>query len=244
VSRALKALQERVYPRMRGGNLPWLPKGRCVAGLSPHARGKRQRANQLRQPLWSIPACAGETLTWLGVTSLASVYPRMRGGNWPSIPSRFSTRGLSPHARGKPQSAKEPLLITGSIPACAGETRKGQLSIPSTRVYPRMRGGNQGVTLGLQYLDGLSPHARGKQIYNSQWQPFCGSIPACAGETISAFSDPTQKMVYPRMRGGNLPDHREHATGEGLSPHARGKPQATGFLCPTIGSIPACAGET
>ena len=69
------------------------------------------------------------------------------------------------------------------------------------------------------------------------------SIPACAGEPISAQSRSCQSEVYPRMRGGTIAHPCLSASIEGLSPRARGnRPSRRASFAPR-GSIPACAGE-
>ncbi len=50
----------------------------------------------------------------------------------------------------------------GSIPACAGETSEASSANATVRVYPRVRGGNQGRGSLVRPKAGLSPRARGK----------------------------------------------------------------------------------
>ncbi len=49
------------YPRMRGGNFSVMPWAALMAGLSPHARGKRVSPDAKDTLSGPIPACAGET---------------------------------------------------------------------------------------------------------------------------------------------------------------------------------------
>ena len=171
------------YPRMRGGNL-WV-KLRCndVQGLSPHARGKRQRRVGLRRRLGPIPACAGETAECAATRGHRWAYPRMRGGNPYSARLRATKAGLSPHARGKLTSMHPPCTVFGPIPACAGETKEDERLDRPTTAYPRMRGGNEVLACGLCQGLGLSPHARGKRRRCGPIPGAQGPIPACAGET-------------------------------------------------------------
>ena len=49
------------------------------------------------------------------------VYPRMRGGTVKPYHQPHLGAGLSPHARGNPNSDQIVIPHHGSIPACAGE---------------------------------------------------------------------------------------------------------------------------
>jgi len=53
-------------------------------------------------------------------------------------------------------------------------------------VYPRVRGGNAIRQNGYTTERGLSPRTRGKLIASSVAACWTGSIPAYAGETLSA----------------------------------------------------------
>ena len=69
------------------------------------------------------------------------------------------------------------------------------------------------------------------------------SIPACAGEPISAAKERPLGWVYPRVRGGTRYVGCGLTVQEGLSPRARGNLQELIHLVLIRGSIPACAGE-
>ena len=90
------------------------------------------------------------------------VYPRVCGGNWPTLQGDPRQQGLSPRVRGKLNRRRAFAEITRSIPACAGETHKADRSRCRSEVYPRVCGGNP---LWLSYTvspGGLSPRVRGK----------------------------------------------------------------------------------
>ena len=146
--------------------------------------------------------------------------------------------------RGKRDDDRVVSDFCGSIPACAGETAMARSLLASRKVYPRLCGGNlyQGVAQ-TQYL-GLSPLVRGKP-----WDPgldgcIHGSIPACAGETISCSQTFLATRVYPRLCGGNDASLIVDRIERGLSPLVRGKPYIDLAGDARVGSIPACAGET
>ncbi len=90
---------------------------------------------------------------------------------------------------------------------------------------------------------GLSPPARGSQRGRTRAYPMLGSIPARAGEPFICIRAHTSSKVYPRPRGGAGGTTWRAVQNTGLSPPARGSPNAT---CPDgfrRGSIPARAGE-
>ena len=70
-----------------------------------------------------------------------------------------------------------------------------------------------------------------------------GSIPASAGEPVSALAPSNQSQVYPRECGGTERNRFVVGWRRGLSPRVRGNPQhdCGNLLLP--GSIPASAGE-
>ena len=89
-----------VYPRWRGehGRSLWAY-GKTI-GLSPLARGTREKSLGLRQDNWFIPAGAGNTFVTASMSGQTAVYPRWRGEHLiDSYLFEYST-GLSPLARG------------------------------------------------------------------------------------------------------------------------------------------------
>ncbi len=229
---------------MRGGNAPCGTKRLAVAGLSPHARGKLHYKD-FDPELWGpIPACAGETKTGNTAQRFLWAYPRMRGGNSRAKLTLLVRVGLSPHARGKHSLRFMMYLFSGPIPACAGETTRCSRRLPMAWAYPRMRGGNVAERHEKRRSWGLSPHARGKPDPEGLARFAFGPIPACAGETASIFARMARAWAYPRMRGGNFPKMICGFVFEGLSPHARGKPEPWGRYGHALRPIPACAGET
>ena len=92
----------RLYPRVRGANSSSLMPLAMERPLPPPARGKRQGSRG--HPFWktSTPACAGQTqqLSLEGI--VMHLYPRLRGANLFTGPSRRAGAPLPPPARGKP----------------------------------------------------------------------------------------------------------------------------------------------
>ena len=90
---------------------------------------------------------------------------------------------------------------------------------------------------------GLSPRVRGNlpPAFRRLCRP--GSIPACAGEPLSAMTSVLPDRVYPRVCGGTAQSGPPAAQCAGLSPRVRGNLDLAGRRIRERGSIPACAGE-
>ena len=71
-----------------------------------------------------------------------------------------------------------------------------------------------------------------------------GSIPAFTGETPSRGRWRRFSWVYPRIHGGNAALDAYIESGQGLSPHSRGKRRCSAVHDSRLGSIPAFTGET
>ena len=134
-----------VYPRTGGGNSGKGGGGIVPEGLSPHGRGKPGvRLDEVHR-LRSIPARAGETPHADRADQEQAVYPRTGGGNSGGLSGGTTTRGLSPHGRGKrPRNSPLPPPYR-SIPARAGETVATPAYPAPDRVYPRTGGGNSAL---------------------------------------------------------------------------------------------------
>ena len=192
-----------VYPRVGGGNLRLRLHSVKLAGLSPRGRGKLKERNKSHHNLRSIPAWAGETRATSATCWLKQVYPRVGGGNLMTTPIVSGVGGLSPRGRGKLQRFKQSPLVSGSIPAWAGETN-GSISLDiQPKVYPRVGGGNLVRYVSVNISIGLSPRGRGKLGGALTCPAKRGSIPAWAGETFSFRLTRLAGQVYPRVGGGN-----------------------------------------
>ena len=111
-------------------------------------------------------------------------------------------------------------------------------------VHPRVRGEHAANAEGARSVCGSSPRARGTLAAITSPVRGCRFIPACAGNTATAWSPSTTTTVHPRVRGEH---DRCAALGVpffGSSPRARGTrrrrpPRPVGGRF-----IPACAGNT
>ncbi len=89
-----------VYPRVCGGT----PQSRHYAashcGLSPRVRGNPWCLYRCSVYAGSIPACAGEPPSGIGILTPSSVYPRVCGGTPGLLLPGTAAIGLSPRVRG------------------------------------------------------------------------------------------------------------------------------------------------
>ena len=81
----------------------------------------------------------------------------------------------------------------------------GRRRAAMSRVYPRVCGGTQDIVVRAVVHHGLSPRVRGNQLRAYPQRAGAGSIPACAGEPITAATEAASVRVYPRVCGGTLP---------------------------------------
>ena len=111
----------RVYPRVCGGTVLTAAAWASWGGLSPRVRGNPTTTHRDGWTGRSIPACAGEPNTSLGLRLMRKVYPRVCGGTGVTEYKKGEDNGLSPRVRGNRWLALLAYLIFRSIPACAGE---------------------------------------------------------------------------------------------------------------------------
>ena len=116
-------------------------------------------------------------------------------------------------------------------------------SSASVRVYPRPRGGTDGVCGEADGRAGLSPPTRGNRAAISSPTRIAWSIPAHAGEPGEYNRKPAPARVYPRPRGGTLTLIDGAGSTTGLSPPTRGNHHRKRHRRGHSGSIPAHAGE-
>ena len=151
-------------------------------GLSPRVRGNHNRQLAKATKNRSIPACAGEPQPSGRSPRCTRVYPRVCGGTLRIGCVEFRDRGLSPRVRGNHPRAGGHRPRAGSIPACAGEPKRGRGCRRRRWVYPRVCGGTASRILRRPELGGLSPRVRGNPATALTTSPLPRSIPACAGE--------------------------------------------------------------
>ena len=192
------------HPRVCGENLPDGTYRFRQLGSSPRVRGKLSEAQDLPKGSGLIPACAGKTSRPSSPTSRPWAHPRVCGENdsqprWSRI-----TSGSSPRVRGKrpPQAAEA--VRHRLIPACAGKTRPGCRSCPSSAAHPRVCGENHQAQRALADQRGSSPRVRGKRCSSTGSGGILGLIPACAGKTLAPGLPGHMYGAHPRVCGENF----------------------------------------
>ena len=212
-------------------------------GLSPRVRGSLSGKSSGGVWYRSIPACAGEPPPSSATQHHPEVYPRVCGGAAASMPLRRDSNGLSPRVRGSHISIRRHRSTHRSIPACAGEPRRGRDRRAATWVYPRVCGGATRTRLVGWPGPGLSPRVRGSLLTPVEASSSLRSIPACAGEPMRLFGSLGGAWVYPRVCGGAPPASSVGIVEMGLSPRVRGSRDERRDSIDDPRSIPACAGE-
>ena len=159
-----------------GIKAPW------VFGLSPRGRGNHPVFHLSLSPSGSIPAWAGEPMTWTSWHLGPEVYPRVGGGTISQHRLGNHLGGLSPRGRGNRLHYTGSAGHSGSIPAWAGEPWYGTPKATKKTVYPRVGGGTRSVADSGIGFGGLSPRGRGNPDSSNHNLPVRRSIPAWAGE--------------------------------------------------------------
>ncbi len=213
-----------VYPRWRGELFCALAFCWLSRGLSPLARGTLCRCQHCWRVIRFIPAGAGNTVPRIISLSSSTVYPRWRGEHSASLMPIIGLGGLSPLARGTRRQRIVRLPLHRFIPAGAGNTYRSNGRNTEFSVYPRWRGEHFTTIGGHATAHGLSPLARGTQIWGAPLMKSKRFIPAGAGNTAADSRAGHHRPVYPRWRGEHGPNTRPSIHAVGLSPLARGTP--------------------
>ena len=151
------------------------------------------------------------------------VYPRACGATWARQKTNSMATGLSPRMRGNCAAGGRSQRFTGSIPAHAGQPNLSPRMMSGIKVYPRVMRGNPQCS-----------HNRSH---------FTGSIPAHAGQPRIALIFLGETRVYPRACGATFYKIYCPFGVMGLSPRMRGNRIRHQTQRPTLGSIPAHAGQ-
>ena len=212
----------RVDPRVCGGAIRSAVLRSETPGRSPRVRGSHGLRSGKGQLRGSIPACAGEPSRGCPTLTYSGVDPRVCGGARGMGGGIQSASGRSPRVRGSRPKGEVDAAFSGSIPACAGEPDGGSVIHASKGVDPRVCGGATLVTITRRTRPGRSPRVRGSRQGVSDYRPFPGSIPACAGEPSGPAGRGAGGGVDPRVCGGARACSPIRAPSRGRSPRVRG----------------------
>ena len=212
----------RDHPRSRGvyGCEIWAVK--MKDGSSPLARGLRpwRCAHDTRPGI--IPARAGFTHSAAYYRRNPWDHPRSRGVYSGWCWYLMMKYGSSPLARGLPPTAKAASRTIRIIPARAGFTFSGIMSLGESTDHPRSRG-VYALTVASDALhEGSSPLARGLLPGINLNIIVIRIIPARAGFTVMTGRSVTSPTDHPRSRGVYQETDPDEGRLWGSSPLARG----------------------
>ena len=192
------------HPRIRGEHLVTIGSSMLPSGSSPHTRGARDLRRSRALLPGIIPAYAGSTAPEAAGQDRKRDHPRIRGEHrLQGMPVR-PDQGSSPHTRGAPKKREDPENAARIIPAYAGSTSRRSILAVGARDHPRIRGEHRRGARKCSSTRGSSPHTRGALGYPAYDFGDPGIIPAYAGSTDSAPSDPENSGDHPRIRGEHV----------------------------------------
>ena len=119
-----------VHPRVCGEHIPRRSRVRSPPGSSPRVRGTRRCRRAAADHRRFIPACAGNTVPTPVQIEAKPVHPRVCGEHRPRPYTPRSRFGSSPRVRGTHKDQEASSEKGRFIPACAGNTRVGNLPHP------------------------------------------------------------------------------------------------------------------
>ncbi len=173
------------HPRVRGEHTRGDTSGPIPSGPSPRARGAPVVVGGFDAGAGTIPACAGSTARHRRRHPRQQDHPRVRGEHWLVDAPPDVSLGPSPRARGAQALDRPERAGGGTIPACAGSTSRDISRASMMRDHPRVRGEHSAHVTDATACPGPSPRARGAPAVALARSCAAGTIPACAGSTVS-----------------------------------------------------------
>ena len=231
------------YPRSRGATRRDIYTEWEMMGLSPLTRGNLGEAQYAVHGGGPIPAHAGQPSMGTRSPAPRRAYPRSRGATDLVRNGDLLHRGLSPLTRGNRQAGDERTWPCGPIPAHAGQPCCRAVGSTPTRAYPRSRGATSISWRPMNPVWGLSPLTRGNLGAGELAAARPGPIPAHAGQPHGAGRYLRARWAYPRSRGATLVQASWRPPARGLSPLTRGNRRIGSGRSPSVGPIPAHAGQ-
>ena len=233
-----------VHPRVCGEHGTTPSGNNASNGSSPRVRGTQPQSTTPTCARRFIPACAGNTRCPPARSPRRPVHPRVCGEHVRRLGSVQPCCGSSPRVRGTPQRPHRVQHLQRFIPACAGNTGPCLRRRSRTPVHPRVCGEHPAIISIRRAWSGSSPRVRGTRALFDQRAHVVRFIPACAGNTMTAWRIIRLAPVHPRVCG----EHRAAMTPRheqaGSSPRVRGTPRLPVLDTTANRFIPACAGNT
>ena len=191
----------------------------------------------------TIPALAGEPPGWSITVSWGWDHPRAGGGTTTTRTPFKNVLGPSPRWRGNRLRHIRLPRHAGTIPALAGEPVSEGAHGHAIQDHPRAGGGTQSICSFSRVGSGPSPRWRGNHHEAVRRFGVIRTIPALAGEPMTAPFSHRRAGDHPRAGGGTRRKRGRARRSMGPSPRWRGNRLVPAFSTPEAGTIPALAGE-
>ena len=148
--------------------------------------------------------CSGNARLDCNHHNTPSVYPRVLGERQHPQGFRYTSRGLSPCARGTHDNLLAFQLRRRFIPVCSGNAGSKPSNVSADTVYPRVLGERLFRICVSFHSSGLSPCARGTPKLKNLAANKRRFIPVCSGNAYNALEQNRPYAVYPRVLGERL----------------------------------------
>ena len=190
-----------------------------------------------------IPARTGQPQRSRRSPGSSRAYPRSHGATRARCRASTEFWGLSPLARGNRLHLHHGHLGRGPIPARTGQPVVSATTEVINRAYPRSHGATPTRPAKSFLKRGLSPLARGNQLFTSRGVNVKGPIPARTGQPPSSCKPSGMAVAYPRSHGATISASVKLPCISGLSPLARGNLAESARILMSVGPIPARTGQ-
>ena len=207
-------------------------------------RGTLERGSRASAVPGIIPAYAGNTFAPVAPISNYRDHPRVCGEHATMYTWVSSPGGSSPRMRGTPACPRLLDLLTGIIPAYAGNTCCPSFLLQLRWDHPRVCGEHAHDVELTCLTGGSSPRMRGTLHVRLGGHHRNGIIPAYAGNTMIVPVAHIHRWDHPRVCGEHRSDFGSVVAFPGSSPRMRGTRCLRCRLRRRLGIIPAYAGNT
>ena len=154
-------LSMRDHPRVCGEQPTTAETHRSTEGSSPRVRGTGTAAREPGSAVGIIPACAGNSAAWNEAILSGRDHPRVCGEQLSPTSRTELKEGSSPRVRGTDGWGDSLNVVTGIIPACAGNSLPILVINEISWDHPRVCGEQKERSASVSPFVGSSPRVRG-----------------------------------------------------------------------------------
>ena len=229
---------------MRGEKPSLLPDLNRCNGSSPRAWGKVYCCLGEPDDFRIIPTCVGKRRprrTWI---ACSPDHPHVRGEKTRFRTHKSITRGSSPRAWGKGNTARPETGNGRIIPTCVGKSIPYAVGSTFMPDHPHVRGEKETLNLVMDYAAGSSPRAWGKGPAENGGVAGARIIPTCVGKSPMPWRCLSIPSDHPHVRGEKRSRRWLALRTLGSSPRAWGKECIQQFTSRTRWIIPTCVGKS